>query len=127
MADIDNRICKRCLLKDYDPEKYLDKKEARRMDKYTQFAIIASREAFKDSGINTEDEDDIMIKNLEDDIEKNKKELENKNAASENEYNRRLDICKDCEKLSQGTCLRCGCYVELRAASKNAHCPGKSW
>ena len=44
-------------VKDYDPEKYLDKKEARRMDKYTQFAIIASREAFKDSGINTEDED----------------------------------------------------------------------
>ncbi|MCR5148102.1 MAG: beta-ketoacyl-ACP synthase II [Eubacterium sp.] len=44
-------------VKDYEPEKYLDKKEARRMDKYTQFAIIAAKEAFNDSGISIENED----------------------------------------------------------------------
>ena len=44
-------------VKDYEPEKYLDRKEARKMDRYTQFAMIAFREAIKDSGINMENED----------------------------------------------------------------------
>ncbi|MCR5119347.1 MAG: DUF6171 family protein [Lachnospiraceae bacterium] len=43
------------------------------------------------------------------------------------EYERRLDICRKCEKLSAGTCLKCGCFVELRAAAKAGHCPGKQW
>lgn len=38
-------------VKEYDPEKYLDKKEIRKMDRYTQFAMIAAKEAVKDSGI----------------------------------------------------------------------------
>ena len=38
-------------VKNYQPEDYLDKKEAKRMDKYTQFAMIAAKEAFADSGI----------------------------------------------------------------------------
>lgn len=44
-------------VKDYEPEKFLDKKEARKMDRYTQFATIAAREAFKDSGLDMEAED----------------------------------------------------------------------
>jgi len=44
-------------VKDYEPSKYLDKKEASRMDRYTQFATIAAREAMKDSGIDMEKED----------------------------------------------------------------------
>ncbi|MCR5215083.1 MAG: beta-ketoacyl-ACP synthase II [Eubacterium sp.] len=44
-------------VKDYKPEDYLDKKEARKMDRYTQFGIIAAREAIKDSGLDMEKED----------------------------------------------------------------------
>lgn len=44
-------------VKDYQPEKYLDRKEARKMDRYTQFAMIAAREALKDSCIRIEEED----------------------------------------------------------------------
>ena len=43
------------------------------------------------------------------------------------ENRRRLDICKDCEKLNQGTCLACGCFVEIRAALKRGRCPYKKW
>ena len=46
-------------VKNYQPEEYLDKKEAKRMDKYTQFAMIAAKEAFADSGIDMEKEDPL--------------------------------------------------------------------
>ncbi len=44
-------------VKDFDPTEYLDKKEARKMDRYTQFGVIAADEAFKMSGIDMEKED----------------------------------------------------------------------
>ena len=44
-------------VKDYNPADYLDRKEARKMDRYTQFGMIAAREAIKDSGIDIEKED----------------------------------------------------------------------
>ncbi len=47
--------------------------------------------------------------------------------ASEEETARRLGICKECDKLEMGTCLACGCYVELRSALKNGKCPYKKW
>lgn len=40
---------------------------------------------------------------------------------------RRLGICKECENLLDGTCLKCGCYVEIRAAMKMGRCPQKKW
>jgi 3-oxoacyl-[acyl-carrier-protein] synthase II len=40
-----------CELKDFDPTRYLDKKEARRLDRFTQTAIVAADEAVKDAGI----------------------------------------------------------------------------
>lgn len=40
-----------CEVKDFDATQYLDKKEARKMDRYCQFALIASDEAVKDAGI----------------------------------------------------------------------------
>ena len=43
-----------CEVKDFDPTTYLDKKEARKMDRFTQFAIVASDEAVKDAGITAE-------------------------------------------------------------------------
>ncbi|MDE6708951.1 MAG: hypothetical protein K2J76_00500 [Oscillospiraceae bacterium] len=41
----------------------------------------------------------------------------------EKEYSRRLDICKECEFLGEGTCGKCGCFVELRAAKSDMDCP----
>ena len=46
---------------------------------------------------------------------------------SEDVTARRLDICKDCEKINQGTCLACGCYVEIRAATRKGKCPYSKW
>ena len=43
----------------------------------------------------------------------------------EEEYERRLSICKECEKLLSGMCRMCGCYVEMRAAIELRDCPGK--
>lgn len=43
------------------------------------------------------------------------------------ESSRRLAICKDCSKLNQGTCLACGCFVELRAALTKGKCPYSKW
>ena len=42
---------------------------------------------------------------------------------SPDEYRRRLDICRECDSLISGTCIKCGCYVELRAAGKERNCP----
>ena len=42
------------------------------------------------------------------------------------EYERRLSICKECEKLLSGMCRMCGCYVEMRAAIALRDCPGKN-
>ncbi len=40
-----------CEVKDFDPLSFLDKKEARRMGAFTHFALAASDEAIKDSGL----------------------------------------------------------------------------
>ncbi len=40
-----------CEVKNYDATKYFDKKEARKLDLYAQYAIIAAEEAIKDSNI----------------------------------------------------------------------------
>lgn len=44
-------------VKNLNVEEILDKKAAKRMDRYTQFAMIASREAVKDANINMEEID----------------------------------------------------------------------
>ncbi len=46
-----------CEVKDFEPTDYLDRKEARKTDRFTQFAIIASDEAIKDAGISKENVD----------------------------------------------------------------------
>lgn len=43
--------------------------------------------------------------------------------ADEKLYSQRLSLCRECDFLIDGTCLKCGCYVELRAAFKNNRCP----
>jgi len=44
-------------VKNFDPAQYIDKKEAKRMDRCTQFAVAASKMAFEDAGIDLEAED----------------------------------------------------------------------
>jgi len=46
-----------CEIKDFEPTDYLDRKEARKIDRFTQLAIIASDQAVKDAGINKENVD----------------------------------------------------------------------
>ncbi len=46
-------------VKDFAPETVIDKKELRRMDKYSQFALVSAVEAFEDSNLNMENEDPI--------------------------------------------------------------------
>ncbi len=41
-------------VKNYNPDSYFEHREAKRLDKYSQFALIAAREAWKDSGLNKE-------------------------------------------------------------------------
>ena len=43
------------------------------------------------------------------------------------EYKNRLAVCSGCDYLSGGTCLKCGCYPELRAAFIKQKCPYKKW
>ena len=42
-------------------------------------------------------------------------------------YEKRLNICTECEKLADGMCAACGCYVELRAAKSKNVCPYDLW
>ena len=46
-----------CEVKDFEPTDYLERKEARKIDRFTQFALIASDEAIKDAGISKENVD----------------------------------------------------------------------
>lgn len=79
------RICKKCLLKDVSPEEYQEK-----IHKYIEALG-------KDAGVDSR------------------------------EYERRLGICRNCDMLNAGTCNACGCYVEIRSATKVGKCPKKKW
>lgn len=46
-------------VKDFDCSSVIDKKEARRMDRYSQFALFSADEAFNDSGLDMEKEDSL--------------------------------------------------------------------
>ena len=43
-----------CELKNFDPTRFLDKKEARKIDRFTQTALVCSDEAVKSAGISKE-------------------------------------------------------------------------
>lgn len=44
-------------VKDFEPTQYIDRKEAKRMDRYTHFAVAAAKMALADSGLDLEKED----------------------------------------------------------------------
>lgn len=43
-----------CEIKNFDPTDFLDRKEARKMDRFTQIALIAANQAVEDAGLNPE-------------------------------------------------------------------------
>ena len=43
-------------LKDFNAEDYFDRREAKRLDRFSQYAMVAAREAWKDSGLDKETE-----------------------------------------------------------------------
>ena len=44
-------------VKDFDPLDYMERKEARRMDRFVQFAVAAQRMAMQDAALDMEKED----------------------------------------------------------------------
>ncbi|MCH5179543.1 MAG: beta-ketoacyl-ACP synthase II [Prevotellaceae bacterium] len=46
-----------CEVKNFDPKQYIDRKEANKMDLYTQYAMVAATESVEDSGLNLETAD----------------------------------------------------------------------
>jgi 3-oxoacyl-[acyl-carrier-protein] synthase II len=50
-----------CEVKNFDPLSFLDKKEARRMGAFTHFALAASDEAVKDSGLKIDESNAEMV------------------------------------------------------------------
>ena len=47
--------------------------------------------------------------------------------ANPEEYRRRLSVCESCDKLQNGMCLSCGCFVQVRGAKEKEHCPWDKW
>ena len=48
-------------VKDFDPTQYMDKKSARRMEQFCQFAVAAAGQAISDAGLIMEQEDPYMV------------------------------------------------------------------
>ena len=48
-------------VKDFEPADYIDKKESKRMDRYTQFAVATAKMAIEDAGLDLESEDKERI------------------------------------------------------------------
>ncbi|MDX1604035.1 MAG: beta-ketoacyl synthase N-terminal-like domain-containing protein, partial [Salinimicrobium sediminis] len=50
-----------CEIKNFKVEDYFDRKEARKLDKFAQYALVASDEAIKDSGLDLETVDKLRV------------------------------------------------------------------
>lgn len=50
-----------CEVKNYSPTDYFDRKEARKLDKFAQYAIVSSEEAIKDAAIDMEKVDKFRV------------------------------------------------------------------
>ena len=50
-----------CEVKDFDVSRYMDRKEARKCDRYTHFALVAADEAVSDSGMDLDNENKDRI------------------------------------------------------------------
>ena len=62
-------------------------------------------------------------------VERVRRALNPRVRTPDEEYERRLAACLCCDQLQNGTCMRCGCLVEMRAMRLDQHCPPprKNW
>ena len=65
------------------------------------------------------DADADTLKSISERIEK----LSPAEKADDDTYKKRLTECQSCDNLISGVCMKCGCYVEFRAAFKKQKCP----
>ena len=72
-----------------------------------------------------------LLRDLAEEDQKNLKKylevIKPQDRAEPREYDRRLAICRECDFLSEATCLACGCYAEFRAYGRYSRCPRKKW
>jgi len=50
-----------CELKNFDPLDHFDRKEARKLDRFAQYALVSSDQAIKDAGINLDEVDKFRV------------------------------------------------------------------
>ena len=50
-----------CEVKDFEPTRFFERKEARKLDRFTQFALVVSDEAVKDAGISKDNVDQDRV------------------------------------------------------------------
>lgn len=53
----DRKVSLAAEVKDFNPEDFIDKKDIRKMDRFTQLAVVAAKEAMEDSGLLIDKED----------------------------------------------------------------------
>lgn len=63
--------------------------------------------------------ENVYFKNLYDYIDTLSEDIK----TDTKEYERRLNICKECDNLLNGMCRICGCFIELRAVIEKNYCP----
>ena len=69
-------------------------------------------------------------KNVIDAINEKIKRLSDDERTDGELYEKRLELCRECDYLISGVCMKCGCYVQFRAALKSGKCPDvrtKKW
>lgn len=49
--------------------------------------------------------------------------LDKNELVDEEVYLKRISYCKNCSSLISGMCIKCGCYVEIRARLEDKNCP----
>ena len=50
-----------------------------------------------------------------------------KERTADEEYGKRLEICRECGALDHAVCMQCGCYAEVRALKRRNRCPDGKW
>jgi len=43
------------------------------------------------------------------------------------EHDRRVEVCDSCSDLAKGRCIRCGCFMTLKAWLPSQNCPIGKW
>ena len=50
-----------------------------------------------------------------------------KNSVSKFMHTARKNICNSCEFFQQGTCMQCGCLLEIKLLNADEKCPIHKW